>query len=123
MVFKIGANDYSDKVVMDTYEVNQIDVYTQWEDANGTIHRDTYRKKISGRFDMLISSLSEYNAFIADIQNNKTNGSWVDCLIAVNNLNQENVSAKLFIDYTPIRTRNTNYTKGYMSFTVTIEEC
>lgn len=122
MVFAIGANDYSAKVVMDTYDVNQIDVFTQWEDANGMTHRDVYRKRVQGTFDMLISNISEYQAFITDVQNNRRNGGFVQCKIAVNNLNQENMQKDLFIDYAPIRTRNSNYTKGYMTFTVTIEE-
>lgn len=122
MVFAIGENDYSAKVLMDTYNVNQIDVFTQWEDANGITHRDVYRKRITGSFDMQISNISEYQAFIQDVQNNMQNGGFVTCKVAVNNLNTENVQKDLFIDYQPIRTRNSNYTKGYMSFTVTIEE-
>ena len=122
MVFAIGANDYSAKVVMDTYDVNQIDVFTQWEDANGMTHRNVYRKRVQGTFDMLISNIGEYQAFITDVQNHRQNGGFVRCKIAVNNLNQENVQKDLFIDYAPIRTRNSNYTKGYMTFTVTIEE-
>lgn len=122
MVFKIGLNDYSSKVLVDTYNVNRIDIYTEWEDANGTMHRDIYRKKIQGEFDMLISNMSEYAAFIADVQNNTTNGGYVPCLVCVNNYNQENVQADLFIDYTPIKTMNNNYTKGYLSFTVRVEE-
>lgn len=122
MVFAIGENDYSDKVLMDTYNVNQIDVFTQWEDANGIMHRDVYRKKITGSFDMQISKLSEYQTFIQDVQSHIQDGGYVTCKVAVNNLNVENVQANLFIDYAPIRTRNSNYTKGYMSFTVTIEE-
>lgn len=122
MVFKIGDNDYSSKVLMDTYNVNRIDIYTEWEDANGTIHRDIYRKKIQGEFDVLISNMSEYAAFIADVQNNTTNGGFVPCKVCVNNYNQEDVQADLFIDYTPIKTMNNNYTKGYLSFTVRIEE-
>lgn len=122
MVFKIGDNDYSSKVLMDTYNVNRIDIYTEWEDANGTIHRDIYRKKIQGEFDVLISNMSEYAAFIADVQNNTTNGGFVPCKVCINNYNQEDVQADLFIDYTPIKTMNNNYTKGYLSFTVRIEE-
>ena len=122
MVFKIGDNDYSAKVLMDTYNVNRIDIYTEWEDANGTNHRDVYRKRIQGEFDMLISSVSEYSAFIADVQNNTTNGGYVTCKVCVNNYNQENVQADMFIDYTPIKTMNNNYTKGYLSFTVRVEE-
>lgn len=122
MVFKIGDNDYSAKVVMDTYNVNQIDIYTEWEDANGRTHRNVYRKRIQGEFDMLISNIGEYAAFIADIQSNTANGGYVTCEVCVNNLNQENVQADLFIDYAPIRTMQNNYTKGYLSFQVRIEE-
>ena len=122
MVFKIGNNDYSDKVIVDTYDVNRIDIYTEWEDANGTKHRDVYRQKIQGQFDMLIPKLSDYQAFISDVHDNTTNGGFVLCRVCVNNYNQENVYARLFIDYTPIKTMNNNYTKGYMSFTVTVEE-
>lgn len=122
MVFKIGLNDYSSKVLMDTYNVNRIDIYTEWEDANGTMHRDIYRKKIQGEFDMFISDMTEYAAFIADVQSNTTNGGFVPCKVCVNNYNQENVQADMFIDYTPIKTMNNNYTKGYLSFTVRVEE-
>ena len=122
MVFKIGDNDYSAKVLMDTYNVNRIDIYTEWEDANGTTHRDVYRKKIQGEFDMLISNVAEYSAFIADVQNNTTNGGYVTCKVCVNNYNQENVQADMFIDYTPIKTMINDYTKGYLSFTVRVEE-
>jgi len=122
MVFKIGNNDYSGKVIVDTYNVNRIAVYTEWEDANGTKHRDVYRKRIQGDFEMQISKISEYQAFIADVQANTTNGGYVPCYVCVNNENQENVSADLFIDYAPIKTMQNNYTKGFLSFTVTIEE-
>ena len=122
MVFKIGENDYSDKVLVDTYTVNKIDIYTTWDDANGLTHRDVYRQKIQGEFDMLISNIAEYQAFISDVQNNTTNGGYVPCRVCVNNYNQEDVAADLFIDYTPIKTMQNNYTKGYLSFTVRIEE-
>lgn len=121
MVFAIGANDYSSKVVMDTYEINKIQVYTQWEDANGTTHRDVYRTKIQGQFDMQIMNLTEYQSFITDVTNNMTNGGYIPCTLAVNNTN-ETISTNVFISYTPVQTRLNNYTKSYMAFTVTIEE-
>lgn len=122
MVFKIGDNDYSAKVLMDTYKVNRIDIYTEWEDANGTTHRSIYRQKVQGEFEMQISKLSEYNAFISDVQAHKLNGGFVPVKLAINNENTENCEVYAFIDYTPIRTMRTNYTKSYLSFTVTIEE-
>ena len=122
MVFKIGNNDYSGKIIVDTYNVNKIDIYTEWEDANGTTHRDIYRQKIQGEFDMQIAKISEYQAFIDDVRAHKANGGYVPCRVCVNNENNENVYAELFIDYAPIKTMNNDYTKGYLTFTVTIEE-
>ena len=122
MVFKIGANDYSEKVILDTYQVNQTDIFTEWQDANGLYHHDVYRKRIMGQFEMQISKLTEYQDFIDDVRANMQNGGFVPCKIAVNNLNQENIDADLFISYTPIASRNNNYTKAYSSFTVTVEE-
>lgn len=122
MVFKIGDKDYTNNVIMDTYDVNQIDIFTSWEDANGITHRDVYRRKIKGQFDMQISKLSEYQGFINDIQTYSNSGNFLSCVLAVNNLNTENVAADCFIEYTPIRTMNNDYTKGYLSFTVKIEE-
>lgn len=121
MVFKIGDNDYSGKVIVDTYNVNRIDVYTEWEDANGTTHRDVYRKRIEGEFDMQIANVNEYQAFISDVQAHTVSG-YVPCLVCVNNYNEENVQASLFIDYAPIKTMNSNYTKGYLTFTVRVKE-
>ena len=122
MVFKIANTDYSSKVIVDTYEVNRIDVFTEWEDANGTTHRDVYRRRIEGQFDMQISDISEYNRFIADVHGYTQNGGWVPCRVSVNNYNQENMRADLFIDYAPIRTMKNDYTKGFMTFTVTVKE-
>lgn len=122
MVFKINNKDFSDKVLMDTYNVNRIDIYTEWEDANGTIHRDIYRTKIQGEFDMMISNMSDYREFINAVRNNKRIGGFVPCYVCVNNEDLEGEFCYLFIDYTPIKTMNNNYTKGYMSFTVRVEQ-
>lgn len=122
MVFKVGLTDYSNKVIVDTYDVNRIDIYTEWEDANGTKHRDVYRQRIQGSFDMQISKISEYQKFIDDVRRYTTNGGYVQCFVCVNNYNLENVRADLFIDYAPIKTMKNDYTKGYLTFTVNIEE-
>jgi hypothetical protein len=123
MVFAIGRYDYSDNVVMDTYDVNEIDVYTSWEDANGTVHRSSYRKKLQGQFDMQFANLAEYRQFILEVQANRypQKGHAAYCHLAVNNLDIDRY-AYLYIDYTTIRTMNNNYTKGYLTFTVTVEE-
>jgi len=122
MVFKIGDNDYSGRVVVDTFNVNRIDIYTEWDDANGTTHRDVYRQRVEGEFDMLIANLAEYEAFVQDVRQHTANGGYVTCKVSVNNYNQENYQANLFVEYTPVRTMMNNYTKGYQSFTVRVRE-
>ena len=121
-MFKLNyTEEYGDKIIMDTYNVNQNDVYTQWDDANGDHHRSIYKKRISGGFTMKFSNLAEYRAFIADIERFKTIGGFVRVNLAVNNIDEER-NAKLYIAYQSIRTRNSNYTKGYLEFSVNVEE-
>lgn len=123
MVFKLGDVDYSDKVIMDSYDVNKINVFTSWEDANGTVHRSSYRQKIEGQFEMLFSSVADYQQFIVNLRLFKVSNmnDSIRCQVAVNNLDTVE-QGYFYIDYTTIRTMNNNYTKGYLSFTVTIEE-
>lgn len=123
MVFKLYDTDYSDKIMMDTYDVNEIDVFTSWEDANGTIHRSSYRKQVKGQFDMMFSNLVEYQAFIMKAHANRSqnHGGAIFCEVAVNNLDAVH-PAYYYVDFETIRTMNNNYTKGYLNFTVTIEE-
>lgn len=121
-MFKLNyTEEYGDKILMDTYNVNQNDVYTQWEDANGDHHRSIYKKRISGNFTMKFSNLQEYKTFLADVERFKTNGGYVRVNLAVNNLDEER-NAKMYINYQSIRTRNSNYTKGYLEFSVNVEE-
>ena len=120
-MFKINGTEYGDKIIMDTYNVNLMDVYTQWEDANGKYHRSIYKKRISGSFNMKFASLGEYQAFLTNVQNNTQNGGYVPVVLAVNNTNSES-SAEMFISFQPVQTRNNNYTKGYMEFGVNVEE-
>lgn len=121
MVFKIGDNDYSKNVVMDSYNVNQYDVYKEWEDANGTIHRHVYRKKVKGTFTMQFDSLQKYQAFLQDVSSNKDVNGFLTVLVMVNNTDTAAL-IKAFIDYTTIQGRHGNYTKIYNSFDVQIEE-
>ena len=121
-MFKIAnATEYGDKILMDTYNVNRIDVYTQWDDANGDHHRSIYKRRISGTFTMKFASTVEYNAFLLDLEGHKSNGGFVPVRLFVNNLDEEQ-TGNFYIDFKPILSRNNNYTKGFLEFAVTIEE-
>ena len=121
-MFKIAnITEYGDKILLDSYSVNQIEVYTQWDDANGDHHRSIYKRRISGTFTMKVASATEYNAFLLDVKNNTRTGGSVPIRLFVNNLDEER-TGYFFIDFQPILSRNNNYTKGFLEFAVNIEE-
>lgn len=121
-MFKIANNtEYGDKILMDTYNVNQIEVYTQWDDANGDHHRSIYKQRISGTFTMKFASSAEYKAFLLDKDLYTYTGGYVPVRLFVNNLDAEK-TGNFFIDFQPVLTRNNNYTKGFLEFAVNIEE-
>mgnify|MGYP003313057365 CR=1 FL=1 len=64
-MFKIGAGDYSNRVIAGSYNVNSQDVYKNWQDLNGIEHREKIRDKIVGSFDMYFQSIDEYDDFRA----------------------------------------------------------
>lgn len=121
-MFKIAnITEYGDKILLDTYNVNQIEVYTQWDDANGDHHRSIYKRRISGTFTMKFASATEYKAFLLDVKNNTRNGGSVPVRLFVNDLDEER-TGYFFIDFQPVLSRNNNYTKGFLEFAVNIEE-
>lgn len=65
IMFKVGAGDYSNRVIAGSYNVNSQDVYKNWQDLNGIEHREKIRDKIVGSFDMYFPNIEEYDSFRA----------------------------------------------------------
>lgn len=40
IMFKVGAGDYSNRVIAGSYNVNSQNVYKSWQDINGVEHRE-----------------------------------------------------------------------------------
>ena len=63
-LFTIGSTDFTQFEQIDMHQVNRVDVYETWTDANWTDHRVIARTRIGGTVVLSFSRASDYNAFI-----------------------------------------------------------
>lgn len=63
-LFKIGSVDYTQNITVPSFKVNMLPQYTEWTDANYTLHRTLKRYVVKGTFTMRFNSKEEYEAFI-----------------------------------------------------------
>lgn len=117
-----GAKDYSNHVIAGSYNVNNEPMYAEWDDANYIQHRFKQRDRVSGTFDMFFRTVSDYAAFKADIDANRsaTNNSVV-MTVAVNDLNTTK-TINAYISYKLVRNRDGAWNDYFERYTVTIKE-
>lgn len=79
--------DFTNNIIVGTYDVNYDDVNEDWEDANYVTHRIVPRSKITGSLELQFSSQYEYNNFIRLWQlNSRVNGNgYTQLRLQVNN--------------------------------------
>lgn len=121
IVFKIGASDYSNRVVAGSYSVNSQDVYKSWEDINKIEHREKIRERITGTFDMCFLNISEYDEFNASLEAVKQPDLSYRVVICDN---KKNVVKEIdaFISFTLTRNVNGRWNPIYEKFKVNIQE-
>lgn len=120
-VFIIGEVDYSAHVVAESYSVQTYDIYNTWTDGNGTEHREKYRARLQGEFDMYFKDIDTFDAFNTIVRQNKS----LDLSVAVtlrDNLTNELVSTNVFLDYEPERYRKPNWNDAVEQFKVKVSE-
>lgn len=121
-LFKINTTDISDRIESGSYNVNENDVYNTWTDANGIVHRDILRTRVSGTFNVLFRTKDEYENFVELIKNNKVTAGYVpNCSVVTNNTNKT-INGNYYIEYSPIRSMAMNGVHQMDMFTVTITE-
>lgn len=123
MVFSIGQNDYSNKVIAGSYDVQQKKVFSEWVDADGITHRQLTRStpRTEGSFDMFFKDIDEYDAFIEDLMDNTLANLTILATVATNNPNTT-VTSYFFIDLAPVRNRKANWDDFMERFKVSIKE-
>lgn len=117
--FKIANTEYP--VVGKDYQVQNIEQYDGWTDANGNIHRSVFRKQMKGTFTMLFETIGEYNSFIADIEAHKNNDTSVPCSV-YDNLSGQMITADYFLSFTPSRRLDGAWADTVGQIKVTVEE-
>lgn len=99
-MFKIGNNGYP--VSGKDYQVMRTEQFDGWTDANGREHRSVYRTQMSGSFVMVFETVEQYNAFVADIEANKSSDTSVRCSL-FDNYSGQMVVSDYFLTFTPSR--------------------
>lgn len=120
-IFIIGEVDYSAHVVAESYSVQTYDIYNSWTDGNGTEHRERYRTRLQGEFEMYFNDIDTFDAFNTIVRQNKS----LDLSVAVtlrDNLTNELVNASVFLDYEPERYRKPDWDDAVAKFKVKVSE-
>lgn len=121
ILFVLKGKDYTNKIIQGSFDVNSEDVYSTWTDANNLKHREIYRQRIKGSFEMYFKDEEAYNEFIEDVRMSKTNAGYCYVGIMTNNENKYHEMAEVFVDFSPKRQQRV-LGKGYFpNVTVKIE--
>ena len=121
MVFELNGTDFSQSVVSGSYKVNEEDVYDKYTDANGREHRNIYRTRVSGSFNMLFRSGKGYQDFLTCMSESKTKGGYHPCKLAVNNKGTI-VERDMFISFAPGREIDGSLRQKVGEITINVEE-
>ena len=126
IMFKVGSGntavDYSNRVLVGSYNVQTKPLYKSWEDANGAEHRTVIRSAVtSGSFDMWFKTITEYNAFVTQITSSRLPDMTVPCTIRSNTTDTE-ISSYFYVDFSPVRNRKGDWADIMERFTVSVKE-
>lgn len=104
-LFKMGAYDLTEHIVVPTYKVNEQPEYEEWKDANYTLHREIVRTKVQGSFTVQFSSPNEYEDFLRILDNNTLTDGSTHASVYVHNKAHDNQGmvkdCYVFVDFDP----------------------
>ena len=120
-LFTLGGVNYSAYIIRDSYNVNKIDEYEEWVDADYKVHRYATRQKVRGEFEMQFMKQSDYISFLSVLSSNKqTNGTYLPTLYLNNTGSPESVTC--FLDFKAGLTQDSNLQLRTPKFKVTVEQ-
>lgn len=98
--FQIGSSSSGDLTPytnIQNYDVNLEDVFQEWTDGNWIQHRDIVRTRIQGTVTLGFKTPTDWNAFLALLNNNRTEAGYFPVSLWVNNLGA-NATIDAFLD-------------------------
>lgn len=121
VMFQVGEEDYSGRVVAENYKISSKPEYELWTDANGHEHRSRYRTRVSGTLEMRFLNIGEYRDFIELLAQEQASDLTYP-LIVYDNLKEESVDITGFIDFDPTRYRDPAFNDMIERIEITIRE-
>lgn len=98
----VNSFDLTPYIVAKTYAVNRQDVFDEWTDGNGIVHRNITRTRIEGEFQAKFWKHSAYATFMSNMAGVKTDG-YYPMTVYLNNA-ETTSSANLYVEYAPAMT-------------------
>ena len=83
--FKIGQTDFSAAVDPQDFDVNCVDVFDSWTDANWIEHREFIRMRIQGRLVLGYASATDFSSAVSTIASALSANGYASCTILCNN--------------------------------------
>ena len=120
-VFKVNKIDFSSHVIAGTYDISDVPLYTEWTDANGRDHREVFRKRLQGSFDMYFKTVTEFEQFNQAYKAVRLESGLTRIFIMNNSTNQLE-EKDVYFDFAPIRNRRDDWEDYYEQFTVEVKE-
>ena len=120
-VFKVNNIDFSSHVLAGPYDIGDVPLYTEWTDANGRDHREVFRKRLQGSFDMYFKTVTEFEQFNMAYKAVRQ-ASGLTRILIMNNSNNELEQKDVYLEFSPIRNRRDDWEDYYEQFTVDVKE-
>lgn len=121
MTVTIAGQNITSHIVAGQYQINQSDVFEEWTDANGRTHRNVYRTRVSGSFDVFFRELSDYSAFVNACKNARNTAGVIPCSVFVNNTS-ETKQIEAYVTFAPSLDIDGTLQDYVPQFEITIQE-
>ena len=121
-LLKINTTDVTGNIVQNTYAVNKLPVYKDYEDANGETHRRFIRNKVKGSFQMVFKDLTDYQTFQSLLETNRSASNFTVPVTLYDNISGTTITTNVFFDYKLTVMQKPNLAEYMKVFDVTIEE-
>lgn len=100
VLFSMNGVDYTTHITYPSYQVNKMDIYEEWTDANYTEHRELVRTQTSGSLTLMFNDQTEYLNFLSALQTLKGADGAVLASFYSNKTN-ELITNWFYIDFEP----------------------